>query len=417
MSQLCYWIWLTTLSGLTPQSQLRLIEHFGSPEAVFRAAPEAFRRIEGVQKKELYALQFRDLRRAETVLENCRRMHISIITMEDAGYPQRLRHIDVPPLVLYYRGTLLPFDDLPVVAVVGSRKSSRYGQTEALRFGYELAGCGGTVVSGAARGVDSRALEGALRAGAQVAAVLGNGLDIVYPPENGKLYQAIMSHGCLISEYVPGTPPYGKNFPKRNRIMSGLSLGVVVVEAGKRSGSLITARLALEQGRDVFAVPGNLGEACCEGSNQLLQEGASLVTSGWDVLEIYQARFPSQLQPLDRQQRMPAPQDRQQLSPKQSTLELEMKNRQESREIPSNAEKRIDNAQKRNYIDLQQVKQNMTEDEQQLIDLLGNGKMHVDEIIDRSGLPAARVSSALTLLEVRGHVTRHSGNWFASNYT
>ena len=417
MAQLCYWIWLTTLVGLSAQSQLRLIEHFGSPEAVFRADTRDFYQVEGLRRKELSALKFRDLRRAETVLEECRKRQISIITIQDAAYPQRLRHIDVPPLVLYYKGSLLPFDQLPVVAVVGARESSQYGQKEARRLGYELACCGGTVISGAARGIDSRALEGALQAGAQVAAVLGNGLDIVYAPENGRLYQAVMTHGCLISEYAPGTPPYGKNFPKRNRIMSGLSLGVLVVEATKRSGSLITAELALEQGRDVFAVPGNLGEVCCEGSNQLLQEGASLVTCGWDLLVNYQARFPSLLKPYEGRKKAPAAQNRLPLQENGQSTRQTPDQRQESGEILPNPEKRIDNAQKRNYIDLQQVKETMTEDERLLIELLQDGKKHVDEIIDQSELPAARVLSALTMLEVQGHVTRHSGNWFASNYT
>ena len=412
MTQLLDWIWLTTLSGVSTQSQLRLLEQFGSPAAVFRAAPEELRTVKGLRRSELSALKSRDLRRAERVLEDCRRMGYHILTMEDPAYPQRLRYIEGPPLVLYYIGELLPFDELPVIAVVGARNSSHYGQSQAYRLGYELARCGGTVLTGIARGIDSRALEGALRAGAKVAAILGNGLDVVYPPENGKLYKAVQSHGCLISEYAPGTPPYGKNFPKRNRIMSGLALAALVVEAGARSGSLITANLALEQGRDVYAVPGNLEEACCVGSNSLLQDGALLATSGWDVLQNYQARYPSLLRRFEGEtvhapyQNAPARNEGQRGT-----------QREKSGQIPSNPEKRIDNAPKRNYIDLQQVSKRLSEEELTVATLLRDGKKHVDELIAESALPAARVSSALTMLEVKGYVTRHSGSFFTSNLT
>lgn len=160
--------------------------------------------------------------------------------------------------MLYYRGTLLDFDELPVVTVVGSRNAMRLRFGGCQKDGNQIGACGGVVVSGAAKGIDSQALEGALEAGGYVAAVLGNGLDIIYPKSSESVYQAVVNHGCLISEFAPGTPPRGRNFPQRNRIMSGLALGVLVVEAAKQSGSLITAGLALEQGRDVFAVPGNI---------------------------------------------------------------------------------------------------------------------------------------------------------------
>lgn len=412
MTQLIDWIWLTTLSGVSTQSQLRLLEHFGSPAAVRQADPEELRTVEGLRRSELGALRSRDLGRAERVLEDCRNMGYHILTMEDTTYPQRLQYIEGPPLVLYYVGELLPFDELPVIAVVGARNSSRYGQNQAYRLGYELAGCGGTVLTGIARGIDSRALEGALRAGSKVAAVLGNGLDVVYPAENGKLYEAVRNHGCLISEYTPGTPPYGKNFPKRNRIMSGLALATLVVEAGERSGSLITANLALEQGRDVYAVPGNLEEACCMGSNALLQDGALLATSGWDVLQNYQARYPSLLRrfagkTVQAPYETPPVKNRGRQGPQQ----------EKSGQIPSNPEKRIDNAEKTNYIDLQQVSESLSQEEKTVAGLLQDGKMHVDELIAESELPAAKVLSVLTMLEVKGYVTRHSGSFFTSNLT
>lgn len=412
MAKVGYWLWLTTLAGLSVQSQLRLVRHFGSPEAVFRADPERFFEVEGLRQSEIKALKFRDTRRAENVLEDCRKYGIEIMTFEDARYPQRLRYIDAPPLVLYYKGALLPFDDLPVVAVVGARIGSRYGQAQASRLGYELSRCGAAVISGAAKGVDARALEGAIRGGSPVAAVLGNGLDIVYPQENKKLYEAVLASGCILSEYIPGTRPLGSNFPVRNRILSGLSLGTLVVEGSLKSGSLITAEWALEQGRDVYAVPGNLGEPCCEGSNRLIQEGASLVTCGWDILQNYQSRFPALRQYTEEE-------------PVEATPEQKPDSRKEtapeepvgSAKIPSNPEKRIDNAEKRNYIDLQQAKESMTEQQALLMDILQQGRIHVDDLIAKSGLPAARVSASMTMLELKGYVSRQSGNWFVSNLT
>ena len=268
------------------------------------------------------------------------------------------------------------------------------------------------MISGAAKGVDARALEGAIRAGAPVAAVLGNGLDIVYPRENQKLYDAILASGCILSEYIPGTRPLGMNFPVRNRILSGLALGTLVVEGGLKSGSLITAEWALEQGRDVYAVPGNLGEACCEGSNRLIQEGASLVTCGWDILQNYQARFPA-LRRYDEEdilETAPEPEP-------ENCPETAPENPVPSAKIPSIPEKRIDNAEKRNYIDLQQTMDTMTEKQRQLMVLLQSGRMHVDDLIAQSGLPAAQVTASMTMLELKGYVTHQTGNFFVSNLT
>lgn len=420
MSQLRYWIWLSTLSGLSLRGQLQLVEHFGSPEAVFLSDRGALEQLEGLTERELKALSRRDLRTADNVLEDCRKHQISILTIQDAAYPQRLRAIDTPPLVLYYKGQMLPFDSLPAVTVVGSRKASAYGLTVAKRLGYQLGHCGGTVISGAAKGIDSLALQGALSADAPAAAVLGNGLDIVYPLESKDIYQDLTEKGCLISEFPPGTPPLAQNFPRRNRIMSGLAVAVLVVEAAKKSGSLITAELALEQGRDVYAVPGNIGLACCEGSNQLLQDGAYLVTSGWDLLQHYQARFPELLARRGGGAQItlaPQDQNRENLRRVASPVELPVpepveKPAQERPPETANSEKRIDIAPKRNYIDLQQVKNSLTEDERILVELLEEGPKNVDDVMDQSQIPPARVLASMTLLEVKGYVARHPGNTF-----
>lgn len=428
MAQLPYWIWLTTRKRLTLRGQQLALSYFGTPEEIYRARQSDIEQVQGLTDKEVAALGQKDLDGAKTILEMCSDQGIRVITSRDTAYPQRLLAIDVPPLVLYYRGKFMPFDELPVVTVVGSRKASAYGLAVARRMGNQIGACGGVVVSGAAKGIDSQALEGALEAGGMVAAVLGNGLDIVYPRESEAVYQAVASRGCLISEYPPGTPPMARNFPQRNRIMSGLALGVLVVEAAKQSGSLITAGLALEQGRDVFAVPGNIGIASSAGSNQLLQEGAMLVTDGWDIMREYMPRYPEHIHEL---RGTPPLELRQSAQPRQEPFlkvasPVEAPKQQKKSRNPlkfvkmaknpePNGENGIDNEPKRNYIDLQEKLSALTADEKTIATALIPGEQQVDDIVAKTGLPVARVLACLTLLEVKGYVTQEPGKRFTLN--
>ena len=428
MAQLPYWIWLTTRKRLTLRGQQLALSYFGTPEEIYRARQSDIGQVQGLTDKEVAALGQKDLDGAKTILEMCSDQGIRVITSLDTAYPQRLLAIDVPPLVLYYRGKFMPFDELPVVTVVGSRKASAYGLAVARRMGNQIGACGGVVVSGAAKGIDSQALEGALEAGGMVAAVLGNGLDIVYPRESEAVYQAVASRGCLISEYPPGTPPMARNFPQRNRIMSGLALGVLVVEAAKQSGSLITAGLALEQGRDVFAVPGNIGIASSAGSNQLLQEGAMLVTDGWDIMREYMPRYPEHIHEL---RGTPPLELRQSAQPRQEPFlkvasPVEAPKQQKKSRNPlkfvkmaknpePNGENGIDNEPKRNYIDLQEKLSALTADEKTIASALIPGEQQVDDIVAKTGLPVARVLACLTLLEVKGYVTQEPGKRFTLN--
>ena len=409
MSLLRYWIWLSTIPGLSLRGQLRLLDSFYSPEAIYLADRRALEDSGALTKNEIALIERRDFSLADKVLEECRRKGIRILTMQDAAYPRRLMSIDMPPPVLYYKGNLPAFDNLPSVAVVGSRNASGYGLLTAKRMGMQLGACGGTVISGAAKGIDTMALEGALSTDSPVIAVLGNGLDVVYPRSAERLYKDVERNGCLLSEFIPGTKPLGGNFPRRNRIMSGLALGVLVVEAAKKSGSLITAEYALEQGRDVFAVPGNIGLACCEGSNELIRDGAYLVTCGWDVLQLYKAQFPEQLHRWNGGDRLTlSPHDR-------AYIEDDMEPEQSGTKDPPGeapGEKRIDNAEKSHYIDLEQIMDSLTQDEQVLMRILQGGRLHVDDLIARSGMPAARVLSSLTLLEIKGYVQQHPGKRF-----
>lgn len=224
------------------------------------------------------------------------RLGLRILTMQDADYPARLRGIFEPPCLLYVKGTLPAFDEEVAVAMVGTRACTPYGTQSAEKIAYGLAKQGALVVSGAARGIDSAAHRGALRAGGVTVAVLGNGLDVVYPEENAGLYRDIAATGALLSEYPPGTAAEGWHFPIRNRIISGLCLATVVVEAPlERSGALITANTALEQGRDVFAVPGPIDASASRGCNRLIADGAGLVSESWDILREYQAMYPHKI--------------------------------------------------------------------------------------------------------------------------
>lgn len=407
MASLRYWIWLSSCRKLSAKSALLAYRYFGSPEEVFFADREAIDFVPGLTGREKDSLMQKDLRTADEILGNCDRLGISVMTYQDAQYPERLRNIDVPPLVLYYKGTFLPFDDLPVITVVGSRKCSSYGALMAKQLGSELALCGGVVVSGAAMGIDSLALEGALSAGGSVAAVLGNGIDVVYPASARNLYADVAAHGCLISEYAPGTPPYGENFPRRNRIMSGLGLGVLVVEAAKKSGSLITADYALEQGRDVFAVPGNAGQDSNSGSNGLIQEGAKLVTCGWDILQEYQARFPQRLQRKSAAKKLTlSPKDQRELASEQAAS---------AKPTGMAEEKTIDNPDNSHYIDLKQILSGLSEDETKIVLAISEGEKHIDDIITETELTPARALASLTLLEVKRLVRQNVGKRFRLN--
>ena len=266
-----YWLWLASRRNLSPREQLAVLRHFGTPEAAYCAEKSALSEVEGLRSTA--SLEDKSLMEPEEILNECYRKQISILTYQDAAYPDRLRSIDDPPMVLYYQGTVPAIDTEPVIAVVGTRKASAYGLVQAKQLGYQLGRMGAVVVSGGADGIDTMAMKGALTAGAPVIGVLGCGVDVVYPAANRGLFEDVRARGWLVSEYPPGTAAIGTHFPVRNRILSALSLGVLVGEAPEKSGALITARRALEQGRDVFALPANVDSATCAGNLRLLRGG------------------------------------------------------------------------------------------------------------------------------------------------
>ncbi len=276
----------------------KLAAFFGSPEAAIGRPREALEAAglgpETVGK--IARLRSRDL---DAELRKVEAAGVSIVTTADPDYPAQLRNIFGPPPVLYYRGSLVPGDALSI-AVVGSRAPSLYGLSMAKKFAGELAERGITVVSGMARGIDTQAHAGALEKGGRTIAVMGSGFNRVYPPENAKVAEAIAASGCVVSEFPMDAGPAKQNFPRRNRVISGLSLGVLVVEAGRASGSLITADFALEQGREVFAVPGRLDSGPSRGANRLIREGATLVSGVDDILEELPFAFPAQALAAER---------------------------------------------------------------------------------------------------------------------
>ncbi len=412
---LVHWIWLCSRPGLSDRARAELMQHFRDAEEVYFASADTYDRIPGLSQEARDSLRDKVLVAAEEILETCSREKIRLLTWQDAAYPGRLKNISDPPMVLYYKGTLPEFDRMPLIGVVGTRKASAYGLTIAKRMGYQIAKCGGGVVSGMAFGIDGVAASGALTAGGTVVGVLGSGADIVYPASNRALFADVERFGCLISEFPPGTPPHKWNFPKRNRLISGLSCGVLVVEAPEKSGALITANQALEQGRDVFAVPGNLGVESCAGSNRLLRDGAILASSGWDILSEYQALYPDRIRKNlsgEHQTAYPDEVERAAASEEKTSEKVAQKPR-----IPEKSRKKkeknnknvIDNGDTAPYSDVNKAPPALSGDSQKIADALLHGERLVDDVIAETGLPAAKVLSLLTILELKGVIRRLPG--------
>lgn len=331
----------------------RLLEVFGAPEAAWRASPMELARA-GLDRRAIEGMvRLRQAADPQAVLARLERQGVRLLTIDDADYPQLLREVHDPPPVLYIKGELLASDRW-AVAVVGTRRVTSYGRQVVERLVAELARAGLTIVSGLARGVDGVAHRVALEAGGRTIAVLGSGLDRIYPAEHSALARDIAASGAVVSEFPLGTPPDALNFPRRNRIISGLAMGTLVVEAGEASGALITADFALEQGREVFAVPGSILSAASAGPNRLIQEGAKLVTCAQDILEELNISAAAQ-QEVVREA------------------------------LPEN------------------------ETEAHLLRLMGSEPRHIDELGRAAGLPAAEVSSALTLMELKGLVRQVGG--------
>ena len=410
---LIHWIWFATRTGMGDRMKCALLSHFEDPEAIYFAPALEFEQFEDLSPSAVESIMDKSLSEAEAILRRCQEKGIHILTFQDAAYPARLKNIPDPPMILYYKGTLPVFDDLPVIGVVGTRKASIYGLTTAKRLGYQIAACGGTVVSGMASGIDSVAMKGALTAGGTVVGVLGCGADVVYPVSNRCLYADTERYGCLLTEFPPGTPPVGRNFPRRNRIISGLGCGVLVVEAPERSGALITARLSADQGRDVFVVPANIDVETAKGSNALMRDGAIPVSSGWDIMSEYRYQFPGKVR--ERRTAVTLTANAEELSQEREepalVAEKPVKRREKKEKKILLPKKVIDNGEKSAYSDFKKTQTALTADEEWIVGALADGQKLVDDVIAESGKSAGVILASLTLLEVKGVVRRLPGRF------
>ena len=350
---------LALIPGVGPRTRQSLLERFGTPRAALTAAPSELYDVPGVGPKLTRKITDAGQFDVEAEIELCHQHDIEILIEAHATYPRLLREIHNPPGVLFVRGRLQPADAL-AVGIVGTRHASQYGLRQAERLAGSLARAGLTIVSGLARGIDAAAHRGALAAGGRTIAVLASGVLNIYPPEHDRLAEEVIAQGALLSESPPTAQPLSGAFPQRNRLISGLSLGVIVVEAAERSGALITARHAMEQGREVFAVPGNVDSRTARGCHRLIRDGAKLVESADDVLE--------ELGPL-----------------------VEAAPRDDGTVVHHPAELQLN------------------ELEQKVLSVIGSESTSVDRIVADSGLPVPRVLSTLSVLEMRHLVRRLSG--------
>jgi DNA processing protein len=351
--ELRYWVAFSGIPGIGRVRISQLKDYFGSLQDAWKA-PEGKLKQAGLDSRSISGLvTVRPRMSLDAEMEKLERYRVNVVTCEDSDYPPRLKEIyDYPP-VLYVRGGL-PAEDEPCLAIVGTRRPTIYGRQVTEEIVADLAGSKITIISGLARGIDSAAHRAALEAGGKTVAVFGSGLDIVYPGENARLAQAIVEHGAVLSEYPLGVKPKAENFPLRNRIMSGLSLGVLVVEAGERSGALITAHQAVEQNREVFAIPGSILSPASQGTNRLIQEGAKLVRNYTDILQ-------------------------------ELNLTIVVQQAEIKEFSPAN------------------------EVESAILKQLSSEPNHIDEVCRCSGLTMPEVSSALAMLELKG-IARQVGN-------
>lgn len=296
MSDLKYWVWLSLSVNPGSRAGDILLPAFDyDAEKIYNASEDDYSKIDSIDKSLVERLCDKDMSDADEIIDYCHLNNIGILTYDSAYYPSRLRRIERAPILLYYRGKLIDIDDNVGIATVGTRRFTDYGRREAYKICRDLAIGGAIVISGMARGIDSICHRAALDVNAHTIAVLGCGINKVYPPENEDLMNEIIEKGTVFSEFRPFTDPIGTNFPIRNRIISGLSLGTLVVEADLKSGAMITARYALKQGRDIFAVPGKIGDANSLGTNELIQKGAKMVQSGVDILGEYEFFYPHRI--------------------------------------------------------------------------------------------------------------------------
>ncbi len=363
-----YWLALTNVKDIGPAAIKRLLSVFILPEKVFKAALSEISDVLNIRESQAKNIkEFDEWDKVEKEIQKIKKHDIRIITFNDTEYPESLKQIDSPPMLLYCKGFVDP-NDRYAVAIVGSRMMTEYGRRVAEKIASELSNCGLTIVSGMAKGIDTISHKSALKAGGRSIAVLGSGLDRPYPFENNELFRVLSKSGCVLSEFAMGTPPNKENFPRRNRLISGLSLGVIVIEATKESGSLITANYALEQNKEVFAVPGNITSKSSSGTNELIKKGAKLVQVVDDILE--------------------------ELHPHLAGL------KEYSLKILSKKTTTVNNLPE------------ISDDEKNILSVIGNDLVHIDIISRKLNLVPTRLHPLLLDLEIKGLIRQTEGNKF-----
>lgn len=288
-----YWLWLSERVGIASKEFPKLMEQYADPYDIYRLDVEELERLEGISSGLKYKLSDKSVDHAYTLVKYCRNYKIKVIGYGDDDYPSRLRAIPDPPVLLYCKGTMPNMNEKLCIGIVGTRRVSEYGKRHALKLSYELGAAGVCVVSGMALGIDGVSACGVLEAGGKTVAVLGCGLATVYPKQHAQLMRAITKNGAVVSEYPPFEKPNSWNFPKRNRIISGMCQGVAIIEGTRKSGSMITARAAIEQGREVFALPGHVDDCNAEGTNELIHDGANVVLNTEDIVNHYDFLYSS----------------------------------------------------------------------------------------------------------------------------
>jgi DNA processing protein len=346
---------------------------FSDIEEIYKLKPNEIDAIPFLTEKLKLVLKNKNLDYTNSIIEECHNKNIDIIEYNGEKYPERLSFIYDPPLVLYKKGLDFDYDAIPSLAVVGTRKASPYGSKIAEDFSRDLSLNGITIISGMAAGIDTYAHTGAIKAGKSTIAVFGTGVDVVYPQSNLDLYEYIVEYGAVLSEYPPGTKGIPSNFPQRNRIISALSYATLVVEADLRSGSLITADFANDQGKDVFAIPNNINVATGRGTNQLIKEYAYMVTCPSDIIEKYLDKFPNELYKTNNKEKIPD-------------------------------EKYLSNLQK------------LTPEEIIVVEALNQKPKFIDEIVRKTGLPPGKVNGILTILMIKDIVYSVPGNSYALKF-
>lgn len=408
-NQTIYWLWIQQAIGYSSNRISQILERYTFAEDFYRASFEDKLACGYFGRGDLSALKNLSLDKASAVIKRCEQCNIDVVTIGDINYPERLKNISDPPAALFVRGNTSVLSDDLSVAMVGTRSASPYGRKNAFDFAYNLARNGVTVVSGGALGIDTCSHRGALQAGGKTVCVLGCGLEYNYLRDNEPMRKEIAKYGAVVSEYPPDMPASKFTFPRRNRIISGLAKGVIVVEAGERSGSLITANLALEQNRDVFAVPGNAKNSVSFGTDKLIADGAMSCTSAYDILAEYNKRYvsdkmcspPVKSEPITL---FDFEENQTHITEKKAKKISKKKEKKKSNSDKLTEEKKFEEDKEKQDGALHKITDeelcDLSDNAKTVIRLFDESEIHIDTITEKSGLPIGAVHSAVTELEM-----------------